>query len=194
MSDHHEPNIGQTLRTLREERGFSLRTLARACGLSFNAISRIERGESSPTVATLHQLARALNVPITAFFDDQSGQRVVVIRAKQRRHSIINGVTMESLGTGLDNQQIAPFLVTLPPDRGLTGETVTHSGEEWVFCLEGRLCYQIEDEVIELEAGDSLLFDATQSHQFGNGGDMPTRFLLVFRGDEPHDYHATTER
>lgn len=193
MTDHHEPNIGQTLRALRDERGFSLRTLARLCGLSFNAISRIERGESSPTVATLHLLAKALNVPITAFFDDQTEKTVVVVRHTRRRASTVNGAKMESLGTGLRNQQLAPFLVTLSPERGLTGETVTHSGEELVFCLEGKLRYQIDDEVIDLEAGDSLLFDATQSHQFGNGGDTPTRFLLIFRGDELEGHHIQGE-
>ena len=71
MAESLQPDVGQALRTLREQRGLSLRALAEKSGLSFNAITRIEHGENSPTVASLHLLADALNVPITAFFLDK---------------------------------------------------------------------------------------------------------------------------
>lgn len=45
MTEKRAPNIGARIRALREEQRHSLRSLAELCGLSFNAISRIERGE-----------------------------------------------------------------------------------------------------------------------------------------------------
>ncbi len=61
-------DVGQRLKTLREERGISMRTLARNSGLSANALSMIERGLTSPSISTLFKIATALGVPITDFF------------------------------------------------------------------------------------------------------------------------------
>ncbi len=51
MTKQAEPNVGQRIRTIRERQRLSLRALAERSGLSFNAISLIERGENSPTVS-----------------------------------------------------------------------------------------------------------------------------------------------
>ena len=176
-----EPNVGVRLRTLREQRGLSLRELAEHCGISFNAISRIERGESSPTVSTLHQLATALNVSIAAFFEDGHEEATVFIPRDRRLRSSTNGISMESLGTGLRNQQLEPFLVTVEPGAGNADDPIVHSGEEFVHCLEGTIGYRVNNETYKLEAGDSLLFEATQPHSFQNSGDVDAQLLLVFR-------------
>ena len=46
-------HIGQTLRDLRQQRGWSLDKTAQATGVSKAMLGQIERGESSPTVVTL---------------------------------------------------------------------------------------------------------------------------------------------
>ena len=61
-------DVGERLRELRQERGMSMRALARASGLSANALSMIERGRTSPSVSTLYKLSEAMEIPITAFF------------------------------------------------------------------------------------------------------------------------------
>lgn len=57
MSEKGVPDVGAQVRALRQQCGLSLRTLAELCDLSPNTISLIERGESSPSVSTLHRLA-----------------------------------------------------------------------------------------------------------------------------------------
>jgi len=173
--------VGERIRELRELRGLSLRALAEQCGLSINAISRIERDESSPTVASLHRLAGALNVPITTLFDAGDTQATVWVRRDRRMRSQGRGVTMDSLGSGLSAQQMEPFLMTLGPGVISASEPFSHRGEEFVFCLEGDVEYQIGDEKYELESGDSLLFQATQPHLCCNVGDRPSTILLVLQ-------------
>jgi transcriptional regulator with XRE-family HTH domain len=73
-----EPKVGTRLRILREQQALSLRELAERIDLSFNTISRIERGDISPPVSTLKQLATALKVRTSAFFDD--GFKIAVTR------------------------------------------------------------------------------------------------------------------
>src|SRR4030065_445503 len=62
-------DVGRNLRDLRAEQRLSIRSLAELSGLNVNTLSLIENGKSSPSVSTLQQLAGALDVPITAFFE-----------------------------------------------------------------------------------------------------------------------------
>jgi transcriptional regulator with XRE-family HTH domain len=183
-----QPDVGQRIRSLREEQGLSLRALAERCGLSINAISLIERGENSPTVSSLHLLATALGVSIAAFFEDEHEQVVVMTPADGRLRSQGHGIAMESLGLGLSSQQLEPFLMTLEPGAGNIEQPITHGGEEFVHCLEGELEYSVKSQVYRLHEGDSLLLQAAEPHCFHNPGAAPARVLIVFgadRGSQP---------
>ena len=179
-SERQEPAVGARIRALREEQALSLRALAERCGLSANAISLIERGENSPTVSSLHLLARALGVSITDFFESDREEAVVFVRPDARLRSASNGVVMESLGIGLRNQQLEPFLLTLDPGSGNLDQPVAHPGEEFVYCLRGSLEYAVKDRVYKLEPGCALLFDAGLDHCFCNVSDQPAVVLMVF--------------
>ncbi len=187
-----EPNVGGRIRSLRASQGLSLRLLAQRSGLSTNAISLIERGQNSPTVSSLHQLATALEVPITAFFEDVREQATVYVRREGRLRSDGGGISMESLGIGLPNQKLAPFLVTLRPGAGNTDAPISHSGEELVYVLAGEINYRVADESYRLRMGDSLLFEAGQPHSMANPGTLPADMVLVFEigdGGPPTGQH-----
>lgn len=194
MEEHEPelPNVGRLIRALRQQRGISLRDLADGCGLSRTAISLIERGVSSPTVASLHRLATALGVPISFFFQPQEEQReVIVTRAHGRRHMGTAGLRLESLGSGLKDQTIEPFVVTLEPGRDSGATPIVHPGHELVYCLEGVVEYRVAGESYRLTAGDALLFEARLHHGWRNPGDRPAVFLLVVQAAgtnsvEPH--------
>ncbi len=131
--------VGLRIKELRTTQGLSLRALAEQSKLSTNAISLIERGVNSPTVSSLHSLAKALAVPITAFFEQQGNGQVIHLKKEQRPRSETAGVRMENLGSGLPNQQIEPFLMSIEPGGSSTSSQITHSGEELVYVLKGHL-------------------------------------------------------
>lgn len=186
MAENTEPKVGARLRAIREQQGLSLRALVERCGLSINAISLIERGENSPTVSTLHRLATALNVPITDFFQVENRKKAVFVRQKMGLRSQSKGVTMESLGIGLSNQQIEPFLMTIDPGAGNITDPISHPGEEFIHCVEGEIEYCIENELYRLQKGDSLLFDASQSHAYHNPFQNPAIVLMVLQSTQDH--------
>lgn len=190
--DGTTPDVGQRLRLLRDQRGLSLRALSQRCGLSVNAIHRIELGENSPTVATLHLLATALNVPITEFFRAAENLSTVFVKHDSRIRSQRSGMEIESLGIGLHKQQLEPFLVTLQPFVGAHNQPITHHGQEFVYCVEGQIEYQVNDEVYTLNTGDSLLFEASQPHVFRNTSDIPALILMVFHVHEGS--HSASQR
>lgn len=173
--------VGPRIRDLRTKKGLSLRALAQLSGLSTNAISLIERGDNSPTVSSLHSLASALNVPITAFFEQQGNGQVIHLKKEQRPTSATAGVTMENLGSGLPNQQIEPFLITIKPGGSSTSSQITHSGEEFIYVLKGSLVCKISEQEYELEEGDSLLFLASQPHIYLNQSSKVARILIIFQ-------------
>lgn len=177
------PQVGQRIRAIRKRRGLSLRAVAERCGLSINAISLIERGENSPTVASLNLLATALEVAITDFFQDEYEQAVVFSRPETRMRSEAEGITLESLGIGLRNQRLEPFLITLAA-AAHTDQPIIHSGEEFVHCLEGRVEYWVGDRSYALEPGCSLLFQASLPHRFRNTQETPARLMMVFHAGE----------
>ncbi|GAH10014.1 unnamed protein product, partial [marine sediment metagenome] len=158
--------------------------LAQRSGLSLNAISLIERGTNSPTVSSLHLLAGALNVPITDFFQDGSQQTVIFLKPETRLRTEAGRITLESLGSGLPNQQLEPFLFTVHQDTGNIDQPITHAGEEFVYCLKGEVAYKVGDRVYPLEAGYSLLFSAALPHGFSNKGEKPATLLMVFNTAE----------
>lgn len=168
MTDQDKLDVGGLIRGIREQRGYSQRTLAERSGLSANAISRIERGDSSPTVSSLHQLAAALGVPIVDFFE--TGQRLatVLVRKNRRLRTRGEGVLIESLGSGLPGQMLEPFLMTLLPGIVCGEGPISHAGEEFVYCVEGEVEYRVDEEWHRLEAGDSMLFQSQQLHMCRN--------------------------
>ncbi len=194
MQTEQTENVGDWIRKIRLRRGLSQRALAQMSGLSANAISRIERGESSPTVTSLHRIAAALEVPIVDFFETGAELSKVLVKKGGRLRTRGEGVLIESLGSGLPGQMLEPFLMTLAPDSVCGEEPITHAGEEFVHCLEGKVEYLIEDEWHILTAGDSLLFQSEQRHLCRNSGGTDAVVLLVILAAEdtvrlaPHDH------
>ncbi len=187
-------DVGQRLRTLREERGVSMRALARRSGLSANALSMIERGLTSPSVSTLLKLAGALEVPITAFFREEPPRsKIVVCRANERiRVPLLKGI-WEGLGGESFTGHMEPFMITLEFGGSSGPYGMIHTGHEFVFCLRGSLEYDVDGEKFELETGDSMLFAANLLHRWRNSGKNVATALIVLAGFEeserPSEFH-----
>ncbi len=172
--------VGRNLRDLRTKRGLSLRALAELSGLNVNTLSLVENGKSSPSVGTLQQLAQAMDVPITTFFEtEQIEKRVVFTQSDQRPLAVLGRTQMQNLGKDLVGKVVQPFVVTLQPGMGSGDRMIVHTGHEFVFCLEGSLHYRINQEEFSLQKGDSILFEAHLPHCWENKGDQVTQVLLI---------------
>ena len=185
-------NIGERLRELREARNISMRALATKSGLSANALSMIERGKTSPSVSTLYKLADALGISITSFFgSDTERKQVVFLGSDERsRMSFTRGI-FEGLGGEQFVGRVEPFLLTLENSANSGPNNMSHTGHEFVFCLRGQLEYQVERQIYQLSAGDSLLFAAHLKHRWKNPGRTVTTALIIISGfEEGEALHA----
>jgi transcriptional regulator with XRE-family HTH domain len=67
--------VGQRIRDLRNERGWTLEKLAERSGKHWTYLGGIERGIRNPTVCVLEVIAKALDVPISDFFAETKHRR-----------------------------------------------------------------------------------------------------------------------
>jgi transcriptional regulator with XRE-family HTH domain len=185
-----EVQIGSRLRSLRTEQGYSIRALAEKCGLSANTLSLLEHNRTSPSVNTLSQLARGLEVPITTFFEEAKPKHGLVHQQKGQRPQIrfAHG-TLEKLGEGLPPLGAEPILVTIETSPEEVRE-ISHVGREFIYCLEGLVDCMIADQVYRLSPGDSLLFDAETPHRWVNAQTKPSKLLILFCPMEARDHPA----
>jgi transcriptional regulator with XRE-family HTH domain len=189
-----EINVGRRLRELRAARGLSMRALAEKSKLNVNTLSLIENQRTSPSVSTLQQLAQTLNVPISAFFETDHGDKHVVLqKAGTRPHATFTHGFIEDLGAGMSRFGAEPLIVTLAPNADSGKTPIVHTGREFVYCLEGHIAYTVDSNAYLLGPGDSLLFEAYLPHQWKNLDASPSRNLLVLcpmdERDNPAERH-----
>jgi transcriptional regulator with XRE-family HTH domain len=173
--------LGSRLRAVRKERSLTQRELASRAGVSSNAISLIERGEISPSVSTLQSLATALQVKMSYFFDEDVQTDILHTKANERPALESKEVMIEGLGKRLKGQEMEPFFVSLAPDSEGAGRQVIHPGHEFVYCVRGRVAYEIDGNVYVLSEGDSLLFEAQLPHHWRNPTSETAELLLILQ-------------
>jgi transcriptional regulator with XRE-family HTH domain len=192
--DLRNSDVGSRLTYLRNERGLSMRSLAKASGLSTNALSMIERSQSSPSISTLFKISEALGVPITAFFRDEPPlQDIVYCKASQRKQIQIPSGLWEGLGGESYKGNVEPFLFTLEPNASSGSQMMIHTGQEFVFCIRGELEYTVEDKKYRLEEGDNLIFSAHKQHSWRNSGKEQAQVIIIItgfeQGERPAEFH-----
>ena len=195
MSEHQDVSpaveafkIGTKVKELREKNRYTLQDMVAKTGLSRELLSQIESHEIVPPVATLVKLAKALNVSMTYFFQDEaSREKIVVTRADERKriqrrpHHQEGEVSYiyERLETKKASKQMEPFLVEFPAQDTSDMVFVSHEGEEFLHVLEGQIEFRSVDRVEILSPGDSIYFESDVSHSFRCLGDKPARALVV---------------
>jgi transcriptional regulator with XRE-family HTH domain len=183
--DKLEESLGNRLRELRRQQALSLRALAEKSGLSANTLSLIENGKTSPSVATLQQIALALSIPITAFFEVKVNRDPVIFTQKgQRKGNAFAHGKLEELGTGIGNDGLQPFVVTFDAQADSGPQPLAHEGNEFVYCLSGRVIYNVIGEEYTLEPGDSLMFSSKIPHSWFNPLNEPSEVMIVMTNEE----------
>ncbi|MGB0799239.1 MAG: helix-turn-helix domain-containing protein [Planktomarina sp.] len=181
-----EVAIGREVRTHRRQQDVTVAELASMTGLSIGMLSKIENGNTSPSLTTLQTLANALSVPLTAFFRRFEEQREAVYTKEGE------GVETEREGTRAGHQYnllghigsnasgviVEPYLITLSTKADVF-QTFQHGGIETIYMLEGEVEYRHGEAVYSLKPGDTLFFDADSPHGPEKLVQLPARYLSI---------------
>lgn len=176
--------IGRRIREARKARSITLTKLAEQTNLSCGLLSKIERGVTSPSIASLKRIADALEIQVFELFLEQQPKSVGIVR-KQERPMIQyrEGITHYLLSPDL-SRSLEMILVIAQPGCGLSDRLLTHAGEKAGLVLRGRLAYRMEDGEHIIEEGDSFHFDAEIPHTWRNAGEGPLEMILVLPLDK----------
>lgn len=181
--------IGAQVKALRRSLGMTMADLSKATSVSVGMLSKIENGQTSPSLATLQALATALNIPLASFFqkyDDtreanyvKSGNGLVIERRGTR-----SGHIYQLLGAPLRNKaKMEPYLITLTEDSDAY-PVFQHPGVEFIFMLEGELVYRHDDKDYHLHPGDALNFDAEAPHGPLKMITVPCKYLSIIASSD----------
>ena len=176
--------IGRAVRRHRQALNLTVADLAKRSGRSLGTLSKIENGIAAPSVDTLGALARALGVPVAAFFKESAQQHEAVfvpagqgLSGRGRRswdrpqHRLIGQAPEQRCVVGL-------YLITLKRVADLP-PTVQHTGFASLHMLEGEVRYRYGDRLYRLRRGDSLSFDTDAPHGPVAIVRLPVRLLSV---------------
>jgi transcriptional regulator with XRE-family HTH domain len=171
--------LGPQLRRLRQARGLTLDALAEGVGLDKGYLSRLERGQKAPSVATLLRLSASLGVPVAELLGEALPEDAVrVTRAARRRRSDAGPAThgIEMLTEG--RAPLAAFIIH-PAAAFAEDGPHEHEGEELLFVLEGRIELAFADRSLLLAAGDAVEFAGHLPHRLRRIGAEPAAVLVA---------------
>jgi transcriptional regulator with XRE-family HTH domain len=169
------------LKDARRAKGLSLDAVAKLSGVSRSMVSQIERGESSPTIATLWNLTRALQVDFAGLLDAETqAEHISVLRSDQVP-------TIDNMGEGCRILILSPpeqagrnevYELRLSPGGILDSQPHTRGAREHLTVIEGYLVVTSGEVTEELGAGDTGRYAADVAHRI-TAPDGPARAFLV---------------
>jgi transcriptional regulator with XRE-family HTH domain len=170
------PRVGALVRARRRQLHLTLQQLGDAASVSVGYLSQLERDLATPSLGTLAQVARALDVGIDYFIATPKASDALT-RASEREKFSVDGssIRYERIGAEFPGNVLSSFILTIPP--GYSSETVHHEGEEIVFVIDGELTQRIDDQEMHLGPGDSLHFRGNRPHSWSNDSAKPARLL-----------------
>ena len=171
--------LGVRLRSLRTTRSLTLRALARDAGVTESFLSQVERGVTTPSIASLRRIARALGLSIADLFAETEPAGLVV-RAGERRRIPYPGLgAVDEFLTQGRGGRLQVIMSIVQPGGGTGEEPYAHdSDEEVVIVLEGELDLWVGDEHFHLEQGDAVTYSSRIPHRNTNNGPRPARLLF----------------
>jgi quercetin dioxygenase-like cupin family protein len=170
------PAIGKRIKRARLDRKVTLDTMANETGLAKDVIKQIESGTKRPSVGTLLQMSKVLQLDSDFLLKDEEEAREKRSRAYTKR---TDKYAYTPLTPGAENKHLKAFKIVVEAGTRHEGVGFQHEGEEFVHVLKGQVEVQVGDHVNVLREGDSLQFNSGIRHDLRNTADMDAQLIVV---------------
>jgi len=177
-----DENIGQKIKELRASKKITLKDLSKKTDLSIAFLSQLERGLTSAAILSLKNIAEALEVDISFFFQPpvENSKRIMRGYEQEIFHIENSKFIYYNLANDTEGKSLTPFLVTIYPEQGQDKVIpFSHEGEEFIYVLEGILTLYLENEKNDLYPGDSAHIDSSVPHNWANFTNKVVKILSV---------------
>lgn len=162
--------IGERLKALRKEKGFSIDDLAGMTGFTPELLSKIESKEVFPQLGTVMKLSKALDAAMGGLLSGEGDKPYAITRMGDRQtvsRSTAKGgkqqlYVYKGLASGVKGRHMEPLIVQL--EESPQKEVSQHSGEEFIYVLQGTVVLEVGSERYELDPGDSAYYSSGSPH------------------------------
>lgn len=170
--------VAANLRKLRQDRKLSLQDLSELSGVSKSMLGEIERGTSNPTINVIWKIANGLKIPFTAL-TTAARPPVQLVRATEHQGYLA--------GKHFDITTVFKY----NPDTHMeiyyqvfrAGSQLNSDGHPGVFeylvVTTGTLTLTAAGTTYVLKAGDAVLFEASEPHQYANTGPEACQAYMI---------------
>jgi transcriptional regulator with XRE-family HTH domain len=177
-----ERRIAHRLSRLRAERGWSLEALAERTGISRATLSRLERGELSPTAAMLGRLCSVYGWTLSRLMAEAETKPPLLVPAAEQPEwtdpeSGYRRRAVSPPAPGLRGELVE---VRVPAGAAVSFETSPVPGlEHHLWMIDGALSLEIDGSLFSLRAGDCLRYVLTGPTRFHNTGRRDARYVIA---------------
>jgi transcriptional regulator with XRE-family HTH domain len=180
--------IASRIRATRRQMRLTLDELAARTELDKGYLSRIERGQKTPSIGTLLKVAAALSVQIGHLFGEKTRADAITVIRHNRRKGFPGtpdrkGPAYEVILPATGTRHLSAFIALPGPEAEI--KPVDHPGDELMYVLQGSVRIAFADRVVTLHAGDCAHFDGHLKHQLTRQGAEPAQVLIVVGQDLP---------
>ena len=182
MGNSFEGRLVRRLAVLREERALSLEELATRSGISRATLSRLERGETSPTAEMLGKLCSVYGMPMSRLIAEVEQAPVQLIRRGEQAE-------WHDPATGFVRRMVSPpapgFAAEMIEGRLPPGAVIDYAQppvrglEQHMWMLSGVLDYTIDGVTHRLHKGDCLRFHLFGATRFSCPGPHEAHYLIA---------------
>ncbi|MGH3766289.1 MAG: helix-turn-helix domain-containing protein [Pseudonocardiaceae bacterium] len=173
--------VGRNVRVLRQQRRMTIDGLAAASGLSRGTVIQVESARGNPSIATLCNLAAALQVGVASLVSADAPPRITVRAAADAAALWTSAAGSRALfRIGTDPPDVVELWDwTLQAGDAFDGEAHPRGTMEALFVLDGQLALRVGDERRALSVNDVVVFEAHAPHRYANEASAPVRFIMV---------------
>jgi transcriptional regulator with XRE-family HTH domain len=177
-----DQRIGARIRELRGRKGLTLDGLAACADVSRAMLSRIERGESSPTAQLMNKICGGLGITLSALFADATVPASPLARREAQPvwRDPATRYLRRSVSPQGSSTSVEIIEVEFPPRRSVAFESMRLPGiEQQVWVLDGGLEMDVGGETFRLAQGDCLRMQLDQPIVFRNPTRRQVRYAVV---------------
>lgn len=174
--------VCQRIRDLRQQAGWSLDVLSKACGVSRSMLSQIEREQANPTLAVTVKIASAFGLNVTELFQYSARTpNIDVVRAADPSHIFREDpdCTIRTLSPLNLEKDVELYEVRLTPEGALKSAPHFEGTREFLTVQKGSVRVVSDQEETVLGRGDSASYKADVPHEILNDGRGEASVILV---------------
>lgn len=179
--------VGQRIKAFMARKEIELPELASRTGLSEEFLTSVVEDNVYPSLGPLLKVARALDVRLGTFLDDQLSEDPLVMRRAERTSQLSMlrsknrpvDLKFYALGKGKSDRHMEPFYVELLPESAEEKSLSSHEGEEFIVVQDGTVEVIYGDGTHTLAPGDSIYYNSIVPHNVSCKGPGPAAIYAV---------------